>query len=381
LADRLKGRSLLILALSLAIFLSAAITGHWLNAIVGAAGFFLFGDRLIAWFIASKTGADEAEPTQADLDPEFAAVLAGLESSRVVMAAEIERRIRARLPLGLSVGVGIWMLLQLSDAGASLVQLATFSLMGAGAGWAWAAAALAERYRRMYKQEVLTRLAASFGDLVFRPAQDVDLGALKRHWLVGDYDRSRVEDELAGHYHGVPISIVELRLDRDNDKSTTTIFDGLLARVKLPRSLRGTTIVLADEGALGALRDLLRRDGARVRLEDPAFEQQFQVFGTDQIAARALLTPAFMERFMALGARTGFREPLAVAEDYSLTILLPKADATDLFEPPSYDRPAASRAALTRLRDDIAAVLGVANAVLDLDQSVRRRTAPSVASN
>jgi hypothetical protein len=175
--------------------------------------------------------------------------------------------------------------------------------------------------------------------------------------------------------------MVELRLDRDNDKSTTTIFDGLLARVTLPRSLRGTTIVLADGGALGSLRDLLRREGTRVRLEDPAFEQRYQVFGTDQVAARALLTPAFMERFMALGARTGFREPLALAEDNCLTILLPKADATDLFEPPSYDRPAASRAALTRLHDNIAAVLEIADAVLDLHQSVRRRTAPSIASN
>ncbi len=364
----------LIGTLSALIFICALFAGHWANALIGAAGFYFFGDRLLAVFLASKLGGGEdGDDEKGPIDPGLAEALARLESARVVMAAEIARRMRTRFPVGLAGGVGLWCWLQFRHDPPGLLPLGAFSLMGAGIGWAWAAAALAERYRQMYKVEVLPRLAAGFGPLCYRAAQDIDLEPLRRHRLFGAFDHSRVEDEIIGDYRDVPVSIVELRLEKDQDKSRVEVFDGLLVRITLPRSLHGTTTILADEGAFGALRDLLCQQGERVRLEDPDFERRYQVFGTDQIAARALLTPAFMQRFLALGERTGFRAPLAFAEDAMLTIALPKCDDTDLFEPPSYAQPAASRAALARLHADIAAVLAVAEAVLDLDQSVRVR--------
>lgn len=363
----------LIAGLSVLIFLAAALGRHWFNAVVGAGGFYLFGYRLVAWLIASKTGAGEDDTPDPGIDAELGAVLAQLEVARVEMAAEIEQRMRTRLPLGLAGGVAVWAWLQHQYAPPGLLELAAFSATGAGIGWAWASAALAQRYRRMYKDQVLPRLAASFGALTFRAARDIDVGALRKQGLFGAFDHSSVEDEITGTYHGVPISIVELRLERDQDRSRTTVFDGLLASVTLPRSLSGTTAIVADGGAFGALHDLFRKQGARVRLEDALFERRYQVFGTDQVSARALLTPAFMERFLRLGERTGFLAPVALAEDNRLTIALPKADGADLFEPPSYGRPAASRAALARLHADIGAVLAVAEAVLDLDQSARLR--------
>ena len=108
-----------------------------------------------------------------------------------------------------------------------------------------------------------------------------------------------------------------------------------------------------------------------VRLEDPRFEKAFEVYASDQIAARALLTPAFMERLMTLGQRAGFSTPTALAVDNRLTIALPKSGAHDLFEPPSYSEPAKSQAALTQLSEDVAAVLRAADAVIDLDQAAR----------
>ena len=43
----------------------------------------------------------------------------------------------------------------------------------------------------------------------------------------------------------------------------------------------------------------------------------------------------------------------------------------NLFEPPSYSKPAAAREALAQLHDDIEAVLRAADAVIDLDQAAR----------
>jgi hypothetical protein len=46
---------------------------------------------------------------------------------------------------------------------------------------------------------------------------------------------------------------------------------------------------------------------------------------------------------------------------------MPKSSGRNLFEPPSFQKPAANREALMQLRKDIAAVLAAADAVIDLD--------------
>ncbi len=54
-----------------------------------------------------------------------------------------------------------------------------------------------------------------------------------------------------------------------------------------------------------------------MRREHQEFEKRYEVRSTDQIEARALLTPAFMERFVELGTRGGFAVPGAIAEGYT----------------------------------------------------------------
>lgn len=365
---------LLVAALSGVILVSAASVGHMFTGVVGAVGFWFGAERMLAWFAHSnKASADEDLPA-AELDADLAPVLARLETTRVDMAAEIDRRMRLRLPAGLAAGVLFWAWTQVYGEAPGLIPLALLSVIGAGAGWAWAAAALSERYRRMYKSEVLPRLAASLGALEYRAATRPDASALRDQRLFPRFDRVDAEDEIVGSYHGVAISIMEVALVDTKPENDRKVFDGLLVRLTLPRTLDGTTAVIADTGLLGALRDLMGGSALqRVRLEDARFEDVYQVYGTDQIAARALLTPAFMERFLSLGERTGFMRPLALAQGNRLTITLAKQGYDNLFEPPDYRRPAGSRAALAKLHDDLQAVLRVAEAVIDLDQSLRNR--------
>lgn len=348
-----------------------ALFGHVVGGLIAAAAFWYGINRLLAWIVETRTKSGDVaeEIASPDEDIALAPVLAKLEATRVATAAEIERRMRRFIPNGLAAGVFIWAWMQFSHDPGGLVELGFLCFVGAVGGYVWASAVLAARYSATYKAEVLPRLAARFDALDYRKAVAPDAALLKRQRLFRHFDQMGADDEIFGTYRGVPISIVELALTEQVGKETRTVFAGLFTRITLPRALAGTTAVVIDGGALGNLRDAF--GGDRVRLEDPAFERVYQVFGTDQIAARALLTPAFMTRFLALGERTGFQRPLALSQGNDLTIALPKQGTGDLFEPPSYSRPAASRAALARLNGDLAAVLALADAVIDLDQSVR----------
>ena len=52
-----------------------------------------------------------------------------------------------------------------------------------------------------------------------------------------------------------------------------------------------------------AISTYLNYGGERIRLEDPEFEKQFEVYCDDQITARYVLTPAFMQRLKKLNER------------------------------------------------------------------------------
>ena len=237
----------------------------------------------------------------------------------------------------------------------------------------WAASNLAEEYTRLYKSRVLPVLAARFGDLTYQPGSAHDVHKLQTYRILGDFDSVNADDEIAGTHRGLSIRIVELRLDSGSGDDRRNVFDGLLIDLVLPRSLTGTTVVVADAGVVGNLQARWRSDRLqRVRLEDPRFAARYEVYGSDQIEARALLTPAFMERFTALAALSGFALPGAWAEGNRLVVALPKLKSIDLFEPPVYWKPTGGRVLLA-LSQDIEAVLGMADAVIDLDFWARGR--------
>jgi hypothetical protein len=74
-----------------------------------------------------------------------------------------------------------------------------------------------------------------------------------------------------------------------------------------------------------------------------------------------------MEKLLALGELADFGRPFALCSGRMLQIAMPKRMGRQLFEPPSFRKPAASRETLVQLRKDIEAVLAAADAVIDLD--------------
>ena len=304
----------------------------------------------------------------------LADILSELETSRRETVRQINARATWRVPLCVALGLAMWIYGQYSaDPGDPGDLVALVIVPGLG-GYVWASLHLSNAYGRLYKQRVLPRLAASFGDLTYRTAVAPDMALLKAEHVFRDFDAVHAEDELVGTYRGLPLDIVELKLTQGSGKRERTTFDGLVVAVTLPRDTGAITAVVSDAGAFGNFRDRMLTAGRqRVRLEDPVFERAYEVYSTDQIAARTLLHPAFMVRLLAMGERPGFGRPLALAAGDRLTLAMPKTTGRNLFEAPSFRKPADSRETLIKLREDITAALKAADAVLDLDFFAGRR--------
>jgi hypothetical protein len=326
---------------------------------------------LVMWGLTRPAEAapfDEAEAKA--LEELLAPTLRELGAVRAELARRIRQRSVIWVPLGTAAGCLLWLLFFLSqwgDGPTGVADVIVFGVVGAIAGEWRAVGTLPGEYTRLYKDRVLPQLAARFGGLTYKQASDASVQVLRSNGILNDAEDVVADDEIAGTYRGLPLSIVEARATRGSGDDTAILFDGLVIDLVLPRALAGTTVIAASDGLLGNLLARIRFDGLRsVRIEDPSFEARYRIDATDPNEARALLTPAFRARFTALAERSSFSLPGAVAAEHRFVVALPKRTRVDLFEPPRYWEPAGGPTLLA-LTQDIAAVLAMADAVIDLD--------------
>jgi hypothetical protein len=111
-------------------------------------------------------------------------------------------------------------------------------------------------------------------------------------------DDSTFQDLFTGRRGASAFSICEATLTQGSGKSRQTVFSGQLVKITAPRAFSGTTVVLRDSGWLNRFE--CPAGLKKVGLEDPHFEHIFEVFGDDQVEARVLLTPIFMDALLSL---------------------------------------------------------------------------------
>lgn len=98
--------------------------------------------------------------------------------------------------------------------------------------------------------------------------------------------------------------------DGNTSKDWHTIFHGFFFHADFHKHFSGATFVLPDFsektfGNIGRSLQKLSKRGQLIQLENVAFEKEFVVYGTDQIEARYILTPAMMEAMLRIRKRFG----------------------------------------------------------------------------
>jgi hypothetical protein len=166
------------------------------------------------------------------------------------------------------------------------------------------------------KNEVLDRVADTF-DLKYaaQPANPARFNRFQELGILPSDSRRSFGDHFSGHSHGTDYEFYEAHLEQRHTRTVVTkngtrtevyyvtVFHGALIRINFPRKVEGITVVTRDAGWFNGLSSGQRIDGRkleRIGLVDLEFEDVFEVYGDDQVLARYMLTPSFMERLLAL---------------------------------------------------------------------------------
>jgi hypothetical protein len=177
-----------------------------------------------------------------------------------------------------------------------------------GGMYAWGSTAIS-KLKTETKLMLIEPVSSEFGlSFELSPGAPNRMGHFLSLGLVPSWDRAKYEDLLAGRRGDDPFEFFEAHLE---EKRTTTdgkgrtrttwvtVFRGQCLVVDFHKEFKGITKVYRDMGALNWFAKFGVKE-PRVRLEDPIFEKAFEVYGSDQIEARFILTPDFMERLVGL---------------------------------------------------------------------------------
>lgn len=221
--------------------------------------------------------------------------------------------------------------------------------------WAWSVVSKTKHKLKIF----LAEKVCGFFDLVYAPGGDgFPLDWFAGLALVPSFDRSTVEDRITGRHDQVSINISDAKLKKRQRSGKRTsyrvVFQGLLCAFSFPKRFNGRTVITGDQGKIFNWFQGMSVPGERVHLEDPRFESAFEVYSSDQVEARYLLTPTFMERVLALSEK--YRSStlrLAFDGDRLLLSLDIRADS---FEAGSVFETAADPVRITSLVEDISLI-------------------------
>lgn len=184
------------------------------------------------------------------------------------------------------------------------------SVVLGGVGFAWAQRPVSKAVKTV-KIGINEAIAETLG-LQYR--HDCEPGApfelAKACKLLPSYDRASFEDQWSGHIGDIPFSLHETKLEErrgsGKNRRWVTVFRGLVMSVGYSRRFHGTTLLVRDNAYRHfylAKKDTISVIGKQLDYADmthPDFEDKFDIYTTDQVEARHLIDPLYVERLIAV---------------------------------------------------------------------------------
>lgn len=298
-----------------------------------------------------------SSPALEDFDGLFdgviAPALAPYEAERQVVLARFWRFVIGGAVLGVVLAVALPLLKGEVDFD-GLFGLVIIATIGAAAFGYMPVHRFQERCKTRALTDLATTLDMTYQAAGFEPVALDRLTALKL--IPRDFDSSAFEDLFGGERAGARFQLYEADLTRGSGKHRTTLFHGQILKIAFPKRFHGVTIVNRD------FQRWFKPEGfQRVGLGASQFERIFEVFGTDQVEARFLVHPAFMERLMAVEAAMAGKSLRCAFEDGDLLVAV---EGGDLFEIVDVFKPLPDRKATEKGVGELRAVLNLIDTIL-----------------
>ena len=273
-----------------------------------------------------------------------------------------------------------------------------------------------KNFVKMLKDGCMKSLTKVFGDVVWEQGKDmIPSSDLKESELFGYFNRRSTDDEFRGCYNDVNFVISETHLINQTgsgkNKRRATVFKGIVISFKFNKTIKNKTIITTKWDMntsktskwmafislipiLGYIyfvpeksviiptiiilfvvvliaifgRNEKQEKLEKVNLEDPVFGKNFNVYSSDEVESRYLITTAFMERFNNLN--TAFGSRMAKCSFFEENIMFAITTYKNLFEIGNLFQRLDDPNRITRFFDEVASILTLVD-YFKLDENIK----------
>lgn len=243
-------------------------------------------------------------------------------------------------------------------------------------------------FKRYIKANFMSKFLKCFKDIRRisdeNSAQIFSIKELEASNLFSTFNTIKVDDAFKGNYNGVDYKIAEIKLIQEGSKNSTTAFKGVILSVPSNKTIKANTIITTKRDMnirnypTGIIASIIsvplllcecflslkfssdidnfiklivltiitliiicsfiekQKSMQTVKLESTNFDKRFNVFSKNQVEARYLLTPTFIEKFTRFYTAFGTNKAkCSFYKDHSGNDRIMFAISTwkDLFEP------------------------------------------------
>ena len=208
-----------------------------------------------------------------------------------------------------------------------------------------------KNFENSIKEKIMPTVCSCFGDLNWY-AGFCPYGELfTSSFLIPSYTSEEYDDIFSGSYHDVKIEIIESEYERGSGKNRHTTFDGVIVKLGMNKRFTGHTVIKPDE-----LLNIPPSFGLHhTNLEDPEFNKKFDVYTNDEVEARYLITPSFMERLKNM--ETAFNAGTASCVFYNDFLMIALPTKKDLFSICSLTKPIDTPDQYFQMYDEIESIV------------------------
>jgi hypothetical protein len=191
-----------------------------------------------------------------------------------------------------------------------------------------------------YKEKLITRIIHDIDDsLEYFPNKGMSQDKFNSMQIFISSDMYKSEDLITFEIDGLEFKISEIYASKSSgsgkNRRTTTIFTGEVFEFKFKKPFKEPLYIVPDIaqnlfGSFGKmLQETLSITAKVVTMDNPAFEQKFKVMSDDEINARYVLTPGFMQKILEFS----YKDQYIYVECKGDTMYLFIPNSTDKFEP------------------------------------------------
>lgn len=199
-------------------------------------------------------------------------------------------------------------------------------------------------YRKIYcsyKSRIIPRMLDEiFENVNYIPLQHISEKAISESNIFSElfsYDSG--EDYFKCEVKGIVFQFSEISVSYvDVEKLKFNTYSGIFGISEFNKNFKTRTIIIPKSKMPLLKSKFLKMTGigndfSKINLEDPVFNDEFEVYGQDQIESRYILTPSFMENVLNYRKTINSRLAFSFAQDRLNVFIF---NSKDLFEPPFY---------------------------------------------